>query len=203
MFRRDSGHLFGLRLHHVTLNTGHVAKHRLTRKKALAWGNKVPIDLIRTYSQVHMKKLLSGELVPMETLLAEPAPEFEGYFVRGLELAPTRHIFVLYGDPKANFCSVMNSTESMSYPETQLAIRLVIVRWSGGGRICSGIDARRRRWTLIPDSGIPDEWRRDVNRESLREAASVRRRSTRRRRNRDARGAWRCNHSLRHNAGSW
>ena len=29
---------------------------------------------------------------------------------------------------KANFCSVMNSTESMSYPETQLAIRFGLRR---------------------------------------------------------------------------
>ena len=37
---------------------------------------------------------------------------------------------------------------------------------------------------------MSDEWRRDVNRESLRKTASVRWRSTHRRRNRAARGAW-------------
>ena len=64
---------------------------------------------------------------------------------------------------------------TITYETSKWRWNAVIVRLSRGGQIYSGSDSRRRRWTLIPDCGIRDEWRGDANRESLQQATYGRR----------------------------
>ena len=71
-----------LRLHHATLNTGHVLENRLAEMTQPRLGTKVSIDAVRPLA-THMARLLSNELVPVRELLPAHAPEFQPYAIRG------------------------------------------------------------------------------------------------------------------------
>ena len=97
MSKQVSRHWKELRLHHATLNTGHVLEHRLTKTPQLRRGTKVCIDAVRPF-EMRMSRLLSNELIPLPVLPPASALESQAYAVRGFpHFGITRPIFSVYG----------------------------------------------------------------------------------------------------------
>ena len=93
-------HWQDLRLHHQTLNTGHVLEHRLTEMTQYRPGTQVCINAVRPL-QRHMSRLLANELIPAQELLPAAGPESQAYSVRGFpDFGVTRPVFAVYGHPE-------------------------------------------------------------------------------------------------------
>ena len=102
-----------LRLHHQTINTGHVLVNRLAEMTLPRPGTQVSIDAVRPLA-AHIPRMLSTELVPLQELLPAPAPEFQAYAIRGFpDLGVTRPVFVVYAHPE---CSQVEFTQTMDEP---------------------------------------------------------------------------------------
>ena len=99
MPKRYTRRWFGMLLHHVTLNTGQVAEHRLVTKSS-GFGPEVSFDTVQALADRGMDKLLSNQLVPVGTLLGESSSDLNAYAVRSsTELGTNTPIFLVYGYP--------------------------------------------------------------------------------------------------------
>ena len=102
-----------LRLHHQTINTGHVLVNRLAEMTQPRPGTKVSIDAVRPLA-AHIPRMLSTELVPVHELSPAPAPDSQAYAIRGFpDLGVTRPVFVVYAHPD---CSEAQWTQTMDEP---------------------------------------------------------------------------------------
>ena len=102
-----------LRLHHQTINTGHVLVNRLAEMTQPRPGTKVSIDAVRPLA-AQIPRMLSTELVPVHELSPAPAPDFQAYAIRGFpDLGVTRPVFVVYAHPD---CSEAQWTQTMDEP---------------------------------------------------------------------------------------
>ena len=144
-----------LRLHHATINTGHVLVHRLAEMTQPRSGTQVSIDAVRPMA-THMARLLSNELVPLQELLPAPAPEFQAYAIRGFpDLGVTRPVFVVYAQPQ---CSQVEFTKTMDEPIPLVTFGVGVQRDTGQlwQYLCRVIAQESEEFANIPGLGFHD-----------------------------------------------